>query len=241
MEIDAAKSMKQRNSKKSQSELEFWGAEAMRYQEWFCGTIPFLYKTPSPYPTPHNAFGYDAQAPMRAWNTFHQVPKYLADLALEPGSLRGKIVLDLGSGPFPSASGFEASTLLCLDALLQQYREYGYPSDWGARVQFIAAMTEAIPLSSHTVDAVISVNALDHVDDIQQTAREIRRVLRPDGLLRLHLHYHAPTTCEPIAFTDEMVEALFSWVRNFHPCAVSRQNFSTDLPEGEIFKLWSNF
>jgi SAM-dependent methyltransferase len=241
MESEAGKPGTPGDFEKRRSELHFWRTELTRYRDWFFGSVSALYKTPSPSRELRDTFGKDAQAPVRAWHALHQAPKYLADLALAPGSLRGQVVLDLGSGPFPSAAGLGASQLLCLDALLLEYRESGYPSGWGGGIGFIAGMAESIPLARHSLDAMISVNALDHVDDIQQTVREIRRVLRPGGLLRFHLHYHAPTACEPIAFTDEMVATLFSWAGGFHPCVATRQNFSTDLPEAESFRLWSNF
>lgn len=231
----------QQNAKKRRSELQFWSNEALLYQEWFSGKRPLLYKTPSPSQELRERFGNDAQAPMRAWNSLHQIPKYLADLELPVGALRKKIVLDLGSGPFPSAAGLQASRLLCLDALSWEYRKCGYPVQWGEDIEFIAGVTEAIPLARNSVDAVISVNALDHVDDIQLTAQEIHRVLRPGGWLRFHLHFHAPTVCEPVAFTDTMVDALFSWAPDLQLRTVTRQNFSTTLPESECFKLWSNF
>ena len=57
--------------------------------------------------------------------------------------------------------------------------------------------------------AVVSVNAIDHVDDFGQAAREIQRVLKPRGKLRMQVHYHPPTRCEPIEVDDTILLESF--------------------------------
>jgi SAM-dependent methyltransferase len=90
-------------------------------------------------------------------------------------------------------------------------------------------------------DAVISVNAIDHVDDIRQTASAIRRILKPDGLLCMHIHYHAPKLREPIAIDDDLFRDLFGWCGDLKKLMASRTSYSAQLPEDQSFVLWSNF
>lgn len=53
----------------------------------------------------------------------------------------------------------------------------------GARAQFQIAKGERLPLESDSVDAVLSFDVLEHVQDVQQTLKECFRVLRPGGRL----------------------------------------------------------
>ena len=50
---------------------------------------------------------------------------------------------------------------------------------------FVAASCEALPFADDTFDAVWSYAVLEHVDNPETALREIRRVLKPDGLLLL--------------------------------------------------------
>ena len=66
------------------------------------------------------------------------------------------------------------------------------------------------PLKLEDFDAVISVNALDHVDDFEQVASEMQRVLRRSGTAYFEIEYHVPTVTEPLALDDSRVRSAFS-------------------------------
>jgi hypothetical protein len=53
----------------------------------------------------------------------------------------------------------------------------------GVEVDLRSGVAEALPWDDGSFDLVILDNVLEHVRDREQTLREIRRVLRPDGLL----------------------------------------------------------
>ena len=55
----------------------------------------------------------------------------------------------------------------------------------------LRGVAERLPLSDDSVDAVLCVFVLCSVDDVQQSLREFRRVLRPDGQLLLLEHVGA--------------------------------------------------
>lgn len=53
------------------------------------------------------------------------------------------------------------------------------------------ASATAIPIASESVDLVMCIEVLEHIDDQHQVLREIRRVLRRGGMLALSVPYRA--------------------------------------------------
>jgi ubiquinone/menaquinone biosynthesis C-methylase UbiE len=119
-------------------------------------------------------------------------------------ALTGLRVLDVGCGPIPYAAAFTGCDITGIDPLIDGYRALGYPLDG---MEYVCAPAEAMPFADDSFDAVISMNALDHVDDFGAVAREIQRVAR--GLIRIEVHYHAPTVTEPLALDDDIVRECF--------------------------------
>lgn len=227
--------------RKRAAELRFWRKEIERYQQWFRGELSPLYKTPSPREEEKVEAPNEKDASILTWHKLHQQAKYLDNLDLAPDAFTGMKVLEVGSGPFPSASCFKNCRLYCLEPLLPEYLLAGFPLHYYEDVTFIHGFAESIPIKDNFFDAVISVNAIDHVDNITETAGEIRRVLKPGGFLRMHVHYHTPQVCEPIELTDGYFQELFGWCGDLRKLTASRTSFSWDLPEGQSFALWSNF
>ncbi len=165
----------------------------------------------------------------------------MENLALAEDAFRGIRLLDVGAGPMASATCFKGADLYCLEPLLPRYLEAGFPIHYYDNVRFVCAPSEEIPVADGFFDAVISVNAIDHVDNIAETAAEIRRVLKPGGYFRMHVHYHPATTCEPLTFTDESFLHFFGWCPGLEKIYARRNSYSTELPPDETFVLWSNF
>ena len=82
-----------------------------------------------------------------------------------------------------------------------------FPERWK---QYIEGYSEDIPLEEAECDAVFSFNSLDHVKDVDQTLREIKRVTRPGGIFLLLVDVnHPPTVCEPHQLSPvKLVRAL---------------------------------
>ena len=74
---------------------------------------------------------------------------------------------------------------------------------------YVKGRAEDMPFEDGVFDAIISVNAIDHVDDIGQSAREISRVLAPGGIVRLEAHYHRPSKLEPHSLSDDTMIRYF--------------------------------
>lgn len=227
---------------KYEAEEDFWRRELERLVSWYRGEVPEHYRTPAPRHDQRVVRRDVRQAAILTWLELHQKPKYRIDLDLPPDVFRGARVLDLGAGPMPSGEVFEDCDLYCLDPLYPRYLEAGWPLHlYGPRTWFVHGHAEAMPLEEDSFDAVISANAIDHVDDFSATAREIRRVLRPGGRLRMHVHYHPPKRTEPLQVDDAKVESAFAWCPDLRKVATSREKTSAVAKPGESYALWSNF
>jgi ubiquinone/menaquinone biosynthesis C-methylase UbiE len=76
--------------------------------------------------------------------------------------------------------------------------------------KFINMGAESLPYPVAYFDAVISVNALDHVDNFERVAAEMERVLRPGGGLYFEVEFHAPTVTEPLELNEAKVIQAFT-------------------------------
>lgn len=139
----------------------------------------------------------------------HYAHAYTAHFGLEPSFYDGKVLLDIGCGPRGSlewATG--AARRIGLDPLAKEYLRLGADRH---RMEYIAAPSESIPLPDASCDAVFSFNSLDHVEDVERSAAEIRRVLRPGGIFLLLVDVnHPPTDCEPHELTPGRLRDLFA-------------------------------
>lgn len=221
---------------KPRAELGYWRQHLNEWiPEWYAGRRAFHF----PFPTEEekeksfdpktNAFLTYMRAELR------QAP-YLSDLGLNPRSFAGMRVADIGCGPYPNLLVFEDCERWGFDHLIDAYRRLGYPLE-RFDVRFVNCKTEKIPMGDAFFDAVISRNAIDHVDDFEQTAREMRRILKPGGYLVIQTHYHRPTTAEPLVLDDERVLAAFG--------SLGIKKISTvvgewGFEEGHQTVVWSN-
>jgi len=230
-----------KNYSKYEAEINFWKKEIEDYVKWYEGQLGMHYMTPAPREDQQITSVCVEHSAILTWLKLHQKPKYLEDLMLDKMVFSGLRVLDIGSGPLPSALVFEGCEVYCLDPLLPEYIKAGYPLHYYDRVKFVYGFSENIPVEDNFFDAVISVNAIDHVDDIYKTALEIKRVLKPGGKIRIHAHYHEKTVTEPLELNDEDTSKAFSWCEGFKKIKQSTQKKGSTAPVGEIYTLWTNF
>ncbi len=100
-------------------------------------------------------------------------------VGVEPNFYAGKDVLDIGCGPRGSLNWAEmARRRVGLDPLAEDYRELGIDSH---PMEYVAAAAEEMPFDDASFDVITSFNSLDHVEDLDRTIAEIKRVLRPGG------------------------------------------------------------
>ena len=114
------------------------------------------------------------------------VPARFAYLDAVVFDWRGLDVLDLGCG-----GGFMAEPLArrhaavvgvdpCPQAVAVADR---HARATGLAIDYRVGCGEALPLATRSIDVVVCVDVLEHVDDLAQVLAEIRRVLRPGSLL----------------------------------------------------------
>ena len=132
---------------------------------------------------------------------------YTEHFGLEVEDYAGLRVLDIGCGPRGSLDWADnTAERIGLDPLADEYRKL---RPEGYRMEMIASGSENIPCADGHFDVVASFNSLDHVDDLDKTVSEIKRVIRPGGhFLLLTDVNHKATLCEPIEFGWEIAQAF---------------------------------
>lgn len=135
-------------------------------------------------------------------------PRYKESLYLNEDSFVGKRILDLGCGPHCGIIGFRGCEKYGVDHLTNDYMKIGYPLD-DHGVNYYNCKCEALPFDNDFFDVVMSVNALDHVDDLEKTIKEIARVLKNGGRLIGQFNFRrSPTKTEPICLHHETISKL---------------------------------
>ena len=222
---------------------EFRRKIVLEYERWYEGNLKNLFGEPAPSKKERISIGNLRENAILTWAKFHQEKKYLEDLHLTKDVFRGFKVLDIGSGGIPSGLVFENCIIYCLDPLMELFHELMYPFKYyGGRAKFVNGFSEKTPFSNNNFDAIISVNALDHVDDFHKTVLEMKRILKPGGLLRIHLHYHKQTVLEPIELNDKTVQQEFKWLNDFYKVYESDSKRGSTLEDSnEKYVVWSNF
>lgn len=228
-------------NEKVEAEVAFWEQEIENYKRWYKGELREHYGQKAPRKSKKVEAENLKDSAILTWFDLHQKPKYLADLKLSSSAFNDMRLLDIGAGPMPSAEAFRSAWIYALDPLYSQYTNAGFPLHYYDRTRFVNAYSESIPIPRDYFDAVISVNAIDHVNDFQLTAKEIRRVLKPNGLFAMHVHYHQPTTTEPLVLNDKVFTKEFNWVKGLKKIGSSQQKYGSKASRGESFVLWRNF
>jgi len=97
-----------------------------------------------------------------------------------------QVILDLATGTGQGAEAlsrrYRKARVLPLDlseAMLKQARRRG---GWFRRLHPVGADMTALPIADNSVDLVFSSLGMQWVDDLDRVFREIRRVLKPQGL-----------------------------------------------------------
>ena len=125
---------------------------------------------------------------------------YTEHFSLAPGFYNNKVIMDIGCGPRGSLEWASmASRRIGLDPLANEYLRLGASEH---QMEYINASSEKIPVKDAECDAVFSFNSLDHVEDVDKTLSEIKRIVRPGGIFLLIAEVnHLPTDCEPHELT----------------------------------------
>ena len=198
---------------KNRNELRHWYERKENIVGWYRGEKEYFFSFPLPEERVCQ-FDETTNALLTFIKKENEHASYLKDLLLHPDSFRGLKIADIGSGPFPTLLVFKNCQRYCIDHLIEAYESLGFPFEpFKTDVRFLNAKSESIPVPNSYFDAIISRNALDHVDDFPATAREITRVLKPGGILHILVNYHGPTPTEPHVLDDAVITREFSTLR----------------------------
>lgn len=127
-----------------------------------------------------------------------------------------KVVVDLGCGPVGFPDACPARVSIGVDPLVERYAEHGLLLPH-SRAVYIRGDAEQIPLLSASVDVVVARDVLDYVVDPEQSAGEIRRILRPAGTLIVGFDVdQTPTAAQPQALTVERVSSALAGMTVTH-------------------------
>ena len=92
---------------------------------------------------------------------------------------RDQLVVDLGCGRGSFGYATYDCKIVGIDVRLEPRTAYFD----GERVSYVQADSHAIPIASASTDAVVCNHSLEHVVQYRATLAEIRRILKPTGLL----------------------------------------------------------
>ncbi len=228
-----------RLSRKQARELLWWRGEKPKFVPWYEGELDELWGVPPPADE-EKITRFDAFRNAVLTFVAADSENYPRRLRLARDHFEGTRILDVGCGAIPYVLAFSGCEAVGVDPLVDEYRRLGFPLDgYSERLRYLNAPAERIPVPASFFDAVVSVNAIDHVDDFPAVAREISRVLRPGGILRFEAHYHGPSGLEPWRLTDELVTRHLGHlgIRKVHERRVEEQEKIHSLDE--ILVVWA--
>lgn len=130
---------------------------------------------------------------------------YTTHFGLTLSDYAAKRVLDIGCGPRGSLEwATTALERVGVDPLAEEYMKFGAGNQ---EMTYVAAGAESVPYPDHYFDFVCSFNSLDHVDDLEASIREMKRLVAVEGLVLLLTDVHEePTPQEPICFGWDVVD-----------------------------------
>lgn len=122
--------------------------------------------------------------------------------------LTDKIVADFGCGPQGSLTFLDnARERIGIDVLSREYTEEFGQDMITHKMLYVTSTEKFIPVPSRYVDCLITINSLDHVTDLSAMCSEIKRILKPNGLLLGSFNLFEPRTeCEPQTLTEELLD-----------------------------------
>ena len=137
----------------------------------------------------------------------HYKTFYTDHFGLSDHDYQDKVVLDIGCGPRGSLEwATMAKRTIGIDPLAKEYLRLGADRH---RMEYFDSPCENIELADGACDIVCSFNSLDHVEDVEQSLQERKRVTRSGGTFLLVVEInHAPTPTEPHTISTDIVDQL---------------------------------
>ncbi len=124
--------------------------------------------------------------------------------------LQDKTVADFGCGPRGSLMwAHKAKERIGIDVLASIYCKHFAQELSSHKMNYITCTEVNIPLADDSIDVLFTLNALDHVENLEAMCQELRRIIKPGGLLigSFNLN-HRPTKAEPQVLTEDKLRSL---------------------------------
>lgn len=124
---------------------------------------------------------------------------------------RGQVVADFGCGPRGSLAWTNTPAVkLGIDVLAAHYLESFGDELIRHNMIYVVSDEKRIMIPDSYVDCLLTINSLDHVDDMGAMVSEILRILKPGGKLLASFNLNESSTeCEPQSFTEEFLKEEF--------------------------------
>jgi SAM-dependent methyltransferase len=139
----------------------------------------------------------------------HWYEKIFLAMAEQPNAnfLSGQVVADFGCGPRGSLLWAKAAKArIGIDVLVDVYAELGIKAH---DMIYVRSSENEIPLPTGSVDVLLTLNALDHVDRLEVMCDELLRVLAPGGLFLGSFNLYEPRSfAEPQTLTPELLDRV---------------------------------
>jgi len=111
--------------------------------------------------------------------------KYFQAFKMEDYDFEGKVVGDIGCGPFGGVfCNNMSSNIIPIDVLADDYNEMGH---CGKKI-VMGDLYKGLPFEENYFDYIICTNAIDHIPDVQTGFDEIFRVIKLGGIAFIHVH-----------------------------------------------------
>ena len=121
------------------------------------------------------------------------------------GDIHGKKILDFGSGEGVTANHFARNNNVVAiepsrEMLINRWSDFEYR-------QIEGDVTSLLEYDDNTFDVIICHNVLEYIDDKKQVLNELRRVLKPNGILSFVKHIRAGRVMQMAVLLDELEKA----------------------------------
>lgn len=121
------------------------------------------------------------------------------------GDIRGKNILDFGSGEGVTANHFaENNNVVAIepseDMLVNRWVDFEY-------TQIQGDVTKLSAFEGNTFDVIICHNVLEYIEDKKSVLIELHRVLKPQGMLSIVKHNRAGRVMQMAVLLDELEKA----------------------------------
>ena len=131
-------------------------------------------------------------------------------MGLDPDAFDGKVVLDLGAGSRLRTAYFRGARIVVVEPLADRFLQEVEWCDLGSAERIYSRPAEEfIPELAGVVDAVVSINVLDHCFGFETILANVRRYLRADGEAILSFDSHdVADAMHPLVLTAEGCRAM---------------------------------